>query len=102
MGKKITLELPETFDMEEKELLMLLAAHLYGDGRMSMGRAAAIAGVDKRTLMENLGRGEAAICSMGRAVSAGPPPMIQQPVRDGPLYASSSVRRISVPSVARR
>ena len=56
MGKKITLELPESFDMDEKELLMMLAAHLYGEGRMSMGRAAAIAGVTKRTLMENLGR----------------------------------------------
>lgn len=56
MGKKITLEFPESFDMDEKELLLMLAAHLYGDGKMSMGRAAAIAGVTKRTLMENLGK----------------------------------------------
>ncbi len=56
MGRKITLELPEPCDLDEKELLMLLAAHLYGDGKMSMGRAAAIAGVSKRTLMENLGK----------------------------------------------
>ena len=56
MGKKITVELPDSLEMDEKELLMLLAAHLYGDGLMSMGRAAAIAGVSKRTLMENLGK----------------------------------------------
>ena len=42
--------------MDEKELIMMLAAHLYGDGKLSMGRAAAIAGVSKRTLMENLGK----------------------------------------------
>ncbi|MEX1133128.1 MAG: UPF0175 family protein [Flavobacteriales bacterium] len=56
MARKITLELPDQLDMDEKELLMMLAAHLYGDGKLSMGRAAALAGVDKRTLMENLGR----------------------------------------------
>ena len=56
MGKKITLELPDSLDMDEKELIMMLAAHLYGDGKLSMGRAAAIAGVSKRTLMENLGK----------------------------------------------
>jgi predicted HTH domain antitoxin len=56
MVRKITLELPDQLDMDEKELLLMLAAHLYGDGKLSMGRAAALAGVDKRTLMENLGR----------------------------------------------
>jgi predicted HTH domain antitoxin len=56
MARKITLELPDQLDMDEKELLLMLAAHLYGDGKLSMGRAAALAGVDKRTLMENLGR----------------------------------------------
>lgn len=56
MARKITLELPDQLDMDEKELLMMLAAHLYGDGKLSMGRAAALAGIDKRTLMENLGR----------------------------------------------
>ncbi len=56
MARKITLELPDHLDMDEKELLLMLAAHLYGDGRLTMGRAAALAGVTKRMLMENLGR----------------------------------------------
>ncbi len=56
MGKKITLELPEQLDMDEKELLLMLAAHLYGDGRLSMGQAADLAGMDKVGFMESLGR----------------------------------------------
>jgi predicted HTH domain antitoxin len=56
MARKIILELPDQLDMDEKELLLMLAAHLYGHGKLSIGRAAALAGVDKRTLMENLGR----------------------------------------------
>jgi predicted HTH domain antitoxin len=56
MGKKITLELPEQLDMDEKELVLMLAAHLYGDGKLSAGHAADMAGVDKRTFIENLGR----------------------------------------------
>lgn len=56
MGKKIILELPEQFDMDEKELLVMLAAHLYGDRRLSMGRAAALVGMGKREFMESLGK----------------------------------------------
>lgn len=55
-ARKNTLELPDQLDMDEKELLLMLAAHLYGDSKLSMGRAAALAGVTKRTLMEDLGR----------------------------------------------
>lgn len=56
MARKITLELPDQLDMDEKELLMMLAAHLYGDGKLAAGHAAALAGVDKRTFIESLGR----------------------------------------------
>ena len=56
MARKLTLELPDSLEMDEKELMMMLAAHLYGDGKLSMGHAAEIAGVSKRTLMENLGK----------------------------------------------
>ena len=56
MGKKITIELPDDLAMDGKEVVMLLAAHLYGEGKLSMGRAAAIVGFDKRTFMESLGK----------------------------------------------
>ncbi len=47
MGKKITLELPEESSLDERELILTLAAHLYGDGRLSLGQAADLAGMDK-------------------------------------------------------
>ena len=56
MGKKITLELPDQLNMDEKELAMWVAAHLYGDGKLSMGRCAAIVGMTKRAFMESLGK----------------------------------------------
>ena len=56
MARKLTLELPDSLDMDEKELMLMLAAHLYGDGKLAAGHAAALAGVDKRTFIESLGR----------------------------------------------
>ncbi len=56
MARKLTLELPEQLDMDEKELVLMIAAHLYGDGKLAAGHAAALAGVDKRTFIESLGR----------------------------------------------
>lgn len=56
MGKKITLEVPDQLDMTEKEVVLMLAALLYKDGRLSAGHAADFAGVDKRTFIESLGK----------------------------------------------
>lgn len=56
MGKKITLEFPDSFDMDEKELMAMLAAHLYADGKLSMGRCAELVGMTKRAFMESLGK----------------------------------------------
>ena len=56
MARKITLELPDHLDMDEKELLLMLAAHLYGDGRLSLGQAAGMAGMEKPEFILVLGR----------------------------------------------
>lgn len=56
MERKLTLVLPEHLDLDEKELALMIAAHLYGDGKLAAGHAAAMAGVDKRTFIESLGR----------------------------------------------
>jgi predicted HTH domain antitoxin len=56
MARKITLELPDQLDMDEKELLLMLAAHLYGDGKLSLGQAAGMAGMGKPEFIHSLGR----------------------------------------------
>ena len=53
--KSLTIQLPETLDMNEKELATALAAQLYEMGKLSMGQAAELAGYSKRTFMELLG-----------------------------------------------
>jgi predicted HTH domain antitoxin len=53
--KTITLELPESVNLDERELKTLLAARLYENGTLSLGQAAELAGYSKRTFMELLG-----------------------------------------------
>ncbi|MGI8634188.1 MAG: UPF0175 family protein [Segetibacter sp.] len=54
--KTITLNLPESVDLDDKEAAMLLAAKLYEQGKISSGQGAEIAGFTKRTFIELLGR----------------------------------------------
>jgi len=54
--KTVTLTLPESLDIDEKEIVMSLATKLYEDGKLSLGQAADIVGLTKRTFMELLGK----------------------------------------------
>ena len=54
--KTVTLQLPETLDMDEREIIMSLATKLYGDGKLSLGQAADLVGLTKRTFAELLGK----------------------------------------------
>ena len=51
---KLTVELPP--EVSEEEARLLLAAKLYEIGRLSLGKAAELAGISKRDFMEFLGR----------------------------------------------
>lgn len=53
--KTITLNIPENLGLENRELLMLLASQLYKKGKLSLGQAAELAGLSKRTFTELLG-----------------------------------------------
>jgi predicted HTH domain antitoxin len=53
--KTLTLNIPETVDLTEKEAKTMLAANLYEIGKLSLGQAAELAGYTKRTFMELLG-----------------------------------------------
>ncbi len=52
--KTLTINLPDTIDLTEKETLTALAAQLYEMGKLSLGQAAELAGYTKRTFMELL------------------------------------------------
>ncbi|MFW5781462.1 MAG: UPF0175 family protein [Bacteroidota bacterium] len=52
--KTLTIQLPDTVD--EKDVKMQLAAHLYDKGIMSSGQAANLAGISKREFIESVGQ----------------------------------------------
>ena len=54
--KEITLKFPENINIEADELSMLVAAKLYETGNSTLGQAAEIAGLTKRTFAELLGK----------------------------------------------
>lgn len=51
----LTLNLPETVEFDERELVLILASKLYEQGKLSLGQAAELAGFSKRGFMEILG-----------------------------------------------
>ena len=50
----ITLNVPPTFDVEDRELKMILASQLYQKGKLSLGQAAKLVGYSKETFTELL------------------------------------------------
>ncbi|RAV29495.1 UPF0175 family protein [Sinomicrobium soli] len=52
--RTIQLNIPENVDLSEREALMLLASQLYERGKMTLGQAAELTGLSKRTFMEIL------------------------------------------------
>ena len=54
--KTVTLNIPDTLDIDNKEVAMLEASQLYEQGKLSLGQAAEVAGLTKRTFAELLGK----------------------------------------------
>jgi predicted HTH domain antitoxin len=54
--KVLTLNVPDSLDVDNRELAMLVANKLYEQGKLSLGQAAELAGLTKRTFAELLGR----------------------------------------------
>ncbi len=52
--KTLILKFPENFSIDEKEAKMTLAAGLFKKGKLTMGQAAELVGLTKRTFMELL------------------------------------------------
>lgn len=56
MLTQLQLSIPDFLDIQVEEMQLLLAATLYGQGRLSLGQGAEMAGLSKRAFMEALGR----------------------------------------------
>lgn len=54
--KTLTINIPETLDLDNKDLAMILASRLYEQGILSLGQAAELANLSKRTFAELLGK----------------------------------------------
>lgn len=50
----ITLQIPDTFDLNQRDTVRFLAAKLYETGKLSLGQAAELAGLSKPTFAEIL------------------------------------------------
>lgn len=53
--KTLTVKIPSTVELDERELLLMLASKLYERGKLSLGQAAELAGYSKRAFTEILG-----------------------------------------------
>ncbi|HJV18980.1 MAG TPA: UPF0175 family protein [Sediminibacterium sp.] len=54
--KTVTLNLPDSLDLDNKDIAMLIATRLYEQGKLSLGQAADLAGLTKRTFAELLSK----------------------------------------------
>ena len=52
--KTLTLTIPDSLDLTNRELVMLVASRLYEQGKLSLEQAAELAGLTKRTFAEVL------------------------------------------------
>lgn len=52
--KTLTLNVPDTVEVDNRDLAMLVSTRLYEQGKLSLGQAAEVAGLSKRTFAELL------------------------------------------------
>ena len=54
--KTLTFNIPDSLDLDNNEVAMLVATRLYEQGKLSLGQAAEVVGMTKRTFAELLSR----------------------------------------------
>ncbi len=54
--RTIKLNIPDNLDLKDTDILMIIAAKLYEQGKLSVGQAALLVGLSKRTFIELLGK----------------------------------------------
>lgn len=63
--KSFTIQIPDNLEIAEQDLKFCIAAHLYEEGKVSLGEGASIAEVSKRYFVENLGKYGVSIFNYG-------------------------------------
>lgn len=61
--RTIQLNIPDSVDLKEYDLLMIIASKLYKDAKLSAGQASEMVGLSKRTFIELLGKYEVSVFS---------------------------------------
>ena len=79
--RSISINIPEVLEMNTAQLSMILAGKLYEEGRLSLGQAAEVANLSKRTFAELLG-------SYGVSLFNHPASDLAQDVSNANFYAS--------------
>ncbi len=59
--KTVSLKIPDTVELDDKDIAMIVASSLYEKGKLSLGQAAELAGLTKRTFAELLGKYDVSI-----------------------------------------
>jgi predicted HTH domain antitoxin len=63
--KSVTIQIPDSVEINESDLKFSVAAHLYEQRKVSLGEGAMIAEASKRYFIENLGRVGVSIFNFG-------------------------------------
>lgn len=53
--KEVTLHIPDDLEMDDHQIAMLVASRLFEQGKLSLGQAAELAGLTKKSFAELLG-----------------------------------------------
>lgn len=61
--KTLSFDIPESVDLNEHEVKMLLAGKLYEQGKLTLGQAAQLVGLTKRAFIEVMGKYDFSIVS---------------------------------------
>jgi len=59
--RTVNFKVPDTIDLDDNEIAMIVASSLYQKGKLSLGQAAELAGLTKRTFAELLGKYDVSI-----------------------------------------
>lgn len=59
--KTLTINIPDSLELDSNEVAMLVATRLYETGKLSLGQAAELVGLSKRAFAELLGQYDVSI-----------------------------------------
>jgi predicted HTH domain antitoxin len=53
--KSVTVEIPDSIGVSEKDIKMMVAGQLYEAGKLTLGQAAGLVGITKKEFIETMG-----------------------------------------------